>query len=293
MTLQSDLETAVADVKADARKLKGIVNGPASGAGSTVATDSGEVKTAARAIAEVGDLSGHALKDLKNVPDADFAAKARAAGVDGIRVSGDDTSAGDLEGKLLASGLAGFSTQNPAGAETRTIDVPVASQAQAEAGADNATAMTPLRVAQAIVALSPGLPAGSVIASGRSVAPSGYLHCNGAAISRTAYADLFTAIGTTFGAGDGSKTFNIPDLRGEFLRGWDNGRGVDSERVFGSHQADAFKAHHHTQGRFGVRGAGGSQQYVFNASGSFFNTGATGGTETRPRNVALAFHIKY
>ena len=293
MTLQSDLETAVADVKADARKLKDIVNGPASGAGSTVATDSGDVKTAARAIAEVGALSGHALKDLTNVPDADFAARARAAGVDGVKVSGDDTSAGDLEAKLLASGLAGLSTQNPAGAETRTIDVPVASQAQAEAGLHNATAMTPLRVAQAVATLSPGLPAGSVIASARTSAPTGYLHCNGAAVSRTAYADLFAAIGTTFGAGDGAKTFTIPDLRGEFLRGWDSGRGVDSGRVFGSHQADAFKAHHHTQGRFGVRGAGGVQQYVFNAAGSFFNTGTTGGTETRPRNIALLACIKY
>lgn len=59
-----------------------------------------------------------------------------------------------------------------------------------------------------------------------SSAPSGYLKANGALVSRTTYATLFAAIGTTFGAGDGSTTFALPDLRGEFLRGWDDGRGT-------------------------------------------------------------------
>ncbi len=80
----------------------------------------------------------------------------------------------------------------------------------------------------------------------RSTAPSGYLKCNGAAISRTTYAALFSAIGTTFGAGDGSTTFNIPDLRGEFIRGWDDARGVDTSRVFGSWQDGQNLSHTHT-----------------------------------------------
>lgn len=67
-----------------------------------------------------------------------------------------------------------------------------------------------------------------------SVAPTGWLKCNGAAISRTTYAALFAAIGTTFGDGNGVSTFNLPDLRGEFVRGWDDGRGVDSGRLLGS-----------------------------------------------------------
>jgi phage-related tail fiber protein len=50
------------------------------------------------------------------------------------------------------------------------------------------------------------------------------------------YADLFTAIGTTFGSGDGWGTFNLPDLRGEFIRGWSHGREVDKGRAFGSFQ---------------------------------------------------------
>lgn len=59
--------------------------------------------------------------------------------------------------------------------------------------------------------------------------PYGWLECNGAAISRATYAALFANIGTAFGVGNGTTTFNIPDLRGEFIRGWDNGRGVDND----------------------------------------------------------------
>ena len=80
-------------------------------------------------------------------------------------------------------------------------------------------------------------PAGLIGAFARTTAPTGWLKANGAAVSRTAYSDLFAAIGTTFGAGDGVNTFNLPDLRGEFLRGWDDGRGVDSGRSLGSQQA--------------------------------------------------------
>ena len=81
------------------------------------------------------------------------------------------------------------------------------------------------------------VPAGTVIHVAMSNAPDGYLAANGSAVSRQTYARLFAAIGTTFGGGDGSTTFNLPDLRGEFIRGWDNGRGVDSERQLGSWQA--------------------------------------------------------
>lgn len=87
---------------------------------------------------------------------------------------------------------------------------------------------------------------GKISMFARSTAPSGYLKCNGAAISRTTYAALFSAIGTTFGAGDGSTTFNIPDLRGEFIRGWDDARGVDSGRVFGGWQDGQNVSHTHT-----------------------------------------------
>lgn len=74
-------------------------------------------------------------------------------------------------------------------------------------------------------------PAGIVSWYAASTAPEGWLKCNGAAVSRTTYATLFNAIGTTFGAGDGSTTFNLPDLRAQFIRGWDDSRGVDTDSI--------------------------------------------------------------
>jgi len=76
--------------------------------------------------------------------------------------------------------------------------------------------------------------------------PTGWLKCNGAQVSRTTYSALFAAIGTTYGSGDGSTTFHLPDFRGVFPRGFDDGRGYDSGRVFGSYQDSANKSHNHT-----------------------------------------------
>lgn len=82
---------------------------------------------------------------------------------------------------------------------------------------------------------------GQVIFTAGGVAPAGFLKCDGSAVSRTAYQALFAVIGTTFGGGDGATTFNLPDLRGEFLRGWDDGRGVDSGRALGKAQSWAIQ----------------------------------------------------
>lgn len=135
-------------------------------------------------------------------------------------------------------------------------------------------------------------PVGSVVALARSTAPTGYLKANGALVSRTTYATLFTAIGTTWGVGDGSTTFALPDLRGEFIRGWDDGRGIDAGRVFGSLQLDEFKSHTHTvTAQIGT--AGGAPQSSGSGTVNPYTTNATGGAETRPRNVALLYCIKY
>lgn len=72
-----------------------------------------------------------------------------------------------------------------------------------------------------------------------SSAPSGFLKANGAAVSRTTYSALFALISTTFGVGDGSTTFNLPDLRGEFVRGYDDGRGVDQTLLSGTRTASS------------------------------------------------------
>lgn len=136
------------------------------------------------------------------------------------------------------------------------------------------------------------LPAGAIFHFAMTTAPTGYLKADGAAVSRSTYADLFTAIGTTFGAGNGSTTFNLPDLRGEFIRGFDNGRGIDGSRAFGSAQTDELKSHTHTIAARSMAGG-----VAFGSTGGNMGqttaTDATGGSETRPRNIALLACIKY
>lgn len=166
-------------------------------------------------------------------------------------------------------------------------------------------------------------PPGVVAAFATATAPAGWLKANGAAVSRTAFARLFSYIGTRFGAGDGSTTFNLPDVRGEFIRGLDDARGVDVGRVLGSWQASQNLAHTHTAtaavdgshthtytinrqgsssdhrvldmppGRTGSEGTG---KVSVDAAGEHthaITVGANGGTEARPRNIAFLLCIKY
>ena len=97
-----------------------------------------------------------------------------------------------------------------------------------------------------------GVPSGAVFCLAVSAVPADYLECNGAAVSRTTYAALFAVISTTYGAGNGSSTFNLPDLRGEFVRGWDNGRGVDSGRSIANSQGSQFAQHNHGVGSLDI-----------------------------------------
>lgn len=139
------------------------------------------------------------------------------------------------------------------------------------------------------------VPVSTVIYVPLSSPPTGYIKANGAAVSRAAYAALYAKIGTMFGAGDGSTTFNLPDLRGEFIRGFDDGRGVDSGRNLGSWQTDMYKQHTHTYNLSGQTGLGGAGNDLTNDGPTqfTFETNASGGVETRPRNVALLACIKY
>jgi microcystin-dependent protein len=97
-------------------------------------------------------------------------------------------------------------------------------------------------------------PSGVVQAFAGNTAPAGWLMCDGSAVSRTIYKDLFRALGTLYGVGDGSTTFNVPDLRGEFIRGADRGRGVDTAgpgpgpRGVGTTQSFQLGAHTHPSG---------------------------------------------
>jgi len=91
-----------------------------------------------------------------------------------------------------------------------------------------------------------GVPTGSVFCMAVVSIPTGYLECNGAAVSRSTYSALFAIIGVNYGSGDGSSTFNVPDLRGEFVRGVDRGRGVDSGRNVATSQGGANVSHNHS-----------------------------------------------
>lgn len=141
------------------------------------------------------------------------------------------------------------------------------------------------------------VPVGSVTMYAANTAPTGWLECSGAAVSRTTYAGLFAAIGTVFGSGDGSTTFNLPQMQGEFARGWDNGRGVDPARAFGSAQADELEAHVHSVTPPAASSEAGSGLTTTGSGGvesiTPYDTASTGGTETRPRNIALMFIIKF
>jgi microcystin-dependent protein len=149
------------------------------------------------------------------------------------------------------------------------------------------------------------VPPGAVFMFAMPTAPAGYLPCDGSAVSRATFPQLFAAIGTTFGAGNGTTTFNIPDMRAMFPRGWDNGRGIDQPRDFGTTQQDENKAHthFHTDSYFSFEngndqsfgsGLTGATSRDFNNS-LFTHTRQTqsqGTTEARPKNVALLFCIK-
>ena len=91
-----------------------------------------------------------------------------------------------------------------------------------------------------------GVPTSAVFCVAVATVPTGYLECNGAAVSRTTYSALFAIIGTNYGTGNGSSTFNLPDLRGEFVRGFDNGRGADSGRSIASSQSAQNASHNHS-----------------------------------------------
>jgi hypothetical protein len=146
-------------------------------------------------------------------------------------------------------------------------------------------------------------PAGTVTWFAGGTAPTGYLECNGQGLNTTTFAELFSAIGYTYG-GSGA-TFNVPDLRGEFIRGWDHARGVDPGRTMGSLQGQDFKT-------FNMwNEGGGSFSYshgpvYFNKSGKSGNLFGGGwsapaglialewdGSEIRPRNRAMMPCIKY
>ena len=158
----------------------------------------------------------------------------------------------DGAGAGAAVTKAGFATLS--GTETltnKTLSAPTITGdgvAVTQTAGDNSTKIA--TTAYADTAAGGGVPSGSVFHFAANSAPSGYLACDGSAVDRTTYADLFAVVGTTFGSGDGSTTFNLPDLVGQFVRGWNaTGTGDDASRVFGSTQEDSITNHRHFIGK--------------------------------------------
>ena len=159
------------------------------------------------------------------------------------------------------------------------------------------------------------VPTGTIISYAGATVPAGWLLCDGSAVSRTTYTALFAALNTAWGFGDGSTTFNVPDLRGRFMRGTDGTAGNDPDKAtrtasntggntgdfVGSLEGDAFQSHTHyvvNEYHADPTGPSSSLAPVFLASSSAGNwsnyiTTAAGGNETRPKNVYVTYIIKY
>lgn len=165
------------------------------------------------------------------------------------------------------------------------------------------------------------LPVGSIFPVAMTTDPATLniraLPCDGSAVSEITYAELFAAIGNVWDTGgEPVDTFRVPELRGEFLRGWDNGRGVDPARVFAAAQAEAFKQHRHKLfspaiGDDNIRGFGvvalpkgvalGGVASNVNVAVLAYDVDQwgnqlvedSGGTETHPRNQTVRYLIRY
>jgi microcystin-dependent protein len=144
--------------------------------------------------------------------------------------------------------------------------------------------------------LSP-VPTGLILpyAAPVSVAiPSGYLECDGAVVSQGTYINLFAVISSTYNiGGEGPTDFRLPDLRGYFIRGFGTNVDGTASAALGAKQADEFKSHTHTlDGDTGALGSPTIAAAGSNLNRATFTTDSTGGTETRPRNIAMRYLIK-
>jgi phage-related tail fiber protein len=242
----------------------------------------------------------------------------KGAGVDGWIIAGGGVSQTDIIlGKSYPDGTRILLTQNdPNGSAVAALERDL----NLSDVANKATARANLDV-YSKAEVDQKTPVSAVMYFPLAGAPSGWLKANGAKVSRTAYADLFAAIGTTYGNGDGFITFTLPDLRGEFLRGWDDGRGIDGGRQLGTVQTDQNKLHSHdgstgyagshnhsymdTDTVTGGSGLGAGPDYNIRDRETTLSTSTdgahthavtisqSGGAEARPRNVALLACIKF
>lgn len=124
---------------------------------------------------------------------------------------------------------------------TQTGVTRLATVQETEDATRNDVAVTPFSLGEGYV----GNPVGTILTYAGAATPDGYIECDGRALNNNDYPELLNAIGTLYGTG-AAGTFRIPDLRGEFLRGHDNGRGIDNGRTLGSTQGYSIQSHNHT-----------------------------------------------
>lgn len=159
-----------------------------------------------------------------------------------------------------------------------------------------------------------GNPAGIIMTYGGSSAPLGYLICDGSAVSRTTYATLFAVIGTTYGAGDGSTTFNIPNLSGKVVIGVSNSHSLGSSGGEEEHTllTSELPSHTHevpqhghtddleistpqlshsvTQPAFSYTKPNGTTKFFSTSSGTAAYTGTSSATASRSTSAAVGDH---
>lgn len=156
------------------------------------------------------------------------------------------------------------------------------------------------------------VPTGSVVAFAFNAfagIPDGWLECNGFAVSRSTYSNLHSKIGVSYGSGDGSTTFNLPDLRGYFIRGSGTNSDGTASGTFGAKQNDDVKPHNHpasistgncvlsVQETQGGRSTGSATTVtdiglIIGSPNSSISISTNSGTETRPKNIAMMYCIK-
>ena len=200
----------------------------------------------------------------------------------------------------LSSGITNYL---PDATESRKGVIQLASQYEVNQGNETTKAVTPRTLKSSLGALGvTGNPIGTVISFAGTAAPTGYLTCDGSETSRIDYDDLYSVVGTTYGSGNGTTTFNLPDLRGEFIRGWSAAGGtqkpgIDENRTFGSSQGQSIESHAHSvvtgpASTSPLRQGGGNRAADSGSENTnFFPTDPT--SETRPRNIAMLYCIKF
>lgn len=139
-----------------------------------------------------------------------------------------------------------------------------------------------------------GIPVGAILPYSSLTLPPGFFECAGQSLERLAYPTLFSILGTVWGDGDiPGTTFALPDFRGQFLRGLDTSGLIDPGRSLGSYQPDELKSHTHPLPNDTNNVASGSGEDGGAGASNFTGlTGATGGSETRPKNYAVPYIIK-